>query len=340
MESASLWSSMAFVRNVALAAVRKGIDWPVLAAEIGVPAEVLQKAEGRATIEQCIAVWEVAIRHTGDPLLGLHLGETTTPGVAGMVGYLAESSPDLLTAFQNGQQFHRALTNATQYDIQLSGDEFRYFIEPVPLWYSLSAEAARQIVEHSLSAFMHMIKLLSGKTLFPLRILLRHPRPLDTRPYGQVLKTEPLFGQECNCIVFRLHDMQYPVLGHNPALNRLFRELLEQELAKTAREVSFSGEVRRVILQNFSTALPQVNEVAEYLNTSPRTLQRKLKEEGASFQSISESVKSELALGLLKNRSLTVNEIAYKLGYAEPSIFRRAFKKWTGASPKSFGAQA
>lgn len=329
---------MAFVRNVALSAVRKGIDWPVLAADIGVPPEVLQKGEGRATIEQCIAVWEVAIRHTGDPLLGLHLGETTTPGVAGMVGYLAESSPDLLTAFQNGQQFHRALTNATRYDIQLGGGEFRYFIEPVPLWYSLSPEAARQIVDHSLSAFTHMIKMLSGKTFYPLRVMVRHARPGDTRPYVQVLKTEPSFEQDCNCIVYRLSDMQHPVLGHNPALNRLFRELLEQELVKTAREESFSGEVRRVILQNFSTTLPQLHDVVELLHTTPRTLQRKLKEEGASFQSIAESVKSELALGLLKNRSLTVNEIAYKLGYAEPSVFRRAFKKWTGASPKSYGA--
>ncbi len=340
MENGSLWSSMAFVRNVALAAVRKGAEWPALAAEIGVAAEALQQGEGRVNIEQCIAAWEVAIRHTGDRLLGLHLGETTTPGVAGMVGYLAESSPDLLSAFQYGQQFHRALTNATQYDIQIRGEEFHYFIEPVPLWYQLAPDAARQIVEHSLSAFVHMTKMLSGKTFFPIRVLLRHPRPNDTRPYVQVLKTEPLFGQDCNCIVYRLRDMQLPVLGHNPALNRLFRELLEQELAKTAREESFSSEVRRVILQNFSTTLPQLHDVAGYLRTTPRTLQRKLKEQGASFQSIAESVKSELAFGLLKNRALTVNEIAYKLGYAEPSVFRRAFKKWTGASPKSFGSQA
>jgi AraC-like DNA-binding protein len=76
--------------------------------------------------------------------------------------------------------------------------------------------------------------------------------------------------------------------------------------------------------------------VTAALHVSPRQLQRKLKEEGLTFQQITESVRLELALGMLRNRNLSINAIAYRLGYAEPSVFRRAFKKWTGSTPKEY----
>ncbi len=168
---------------------------------------------------------------------------------------------------------------------------------------------------------------------------LRYARPRDTGEYVRILKVEPSFSQPCNCIVFRLPDMQLPVIGNNPALNALFRDLLEKEIAKTREHETMTNEVRRVLLQNFHTAVPQQSDVTGRLNITPRTLQRKLKDEGTTFQQIVDSVKSELAIGLLKNRSLTVNEVAYKLGYAEPSVFRRAFKKWTGQNPKGYLAE-
>jgi AraC-like DNA-binding protein len=186
------------------------------------------------------------------------------------------------------------------------------------------------------SGTMHIVKLLTGKKLYPIRMSSRYPRPRDTREYMRVLKIEPSFNQPCNCVVLRLRDVQLPIIGHNPTLNALFRELLEKEIAKTREQESFANEVRRAVLQNFNTTLPQLTDVVEVFRITPRTLQRKLKDEGTSFQEIAESVKSELAIGLLKNRSLTVNEVAYKLGYAEPSVFRRAFKKWTGVSPKVY----
>jgi AraC-like DNA-binding protein len=336
MEKPNLWSSMAFVRNVALAAVRKGADLDEICRAVGVTKEILEQPGAAANLDQCIKIWEHAIRHTGDTLLGLHLGETTSPGLAGMVGYLMESSPDLLTAFHNAEQFNRALTNMTTYSVSIRGDMFVYTIDITPAWHDRSPETARQIVEHSASAFVHFVKLLSGKALHPLHVHMRYPRPADTREYLRILKCEPLFGQDSNQIIFRLRDMQLPTIGHNPALNRHFRELLEQEIAKTNQQETFSSEVRRVILQNFNTTLPQLNDVVHHLHITPRTLQRKLKEEGVSFQLITDSVKKELATGLLKKRTLTINEISYKLGYAEPSVFRRAFKKWTGVNPKVY----
>ncbi len=336
MNNTAYWSSMAFVRNVLMAAVRKGANLQALCTAMDITPEVLEQTDARANLEQCTKVWEVAIQHTGDPFLGLHLGEASSPALAGMVGYLMESSADLQTAFQNVQQFNTLITNATEFSLEIRGDEFCYYIEPVQAWRLLSAEATRQVVEHSMAGSIHIAKMLCGKTIYPVRVLLRTARPQNIQAYISVLKCEPLFQQEHNCIIYRLRDMQLPVIGHNPVLNRFFRDLLEKEILKIQQQESFASEVRRAILQNFNHVLPQLSDIVQYLRVSPRTLQRKLQEEGTSFQEIFDAIKLELATSMLKNPSLTVNEVAYKLGYAEPSIFRRAFKKWTGTNPKAY----
>ena len=336
MERPTIWAGMPLIRNIVLAAVSKGADLGDLCRATGITPETLERPDAYADMEQSIKAWEAAIRSTNDPSLGLHIGEVTSPGLAGMLGFLMETSPDLLTAFTNSTQFNGFISNMTVFSLEIRGDEFFYYIEPLEVWHNASPESARQVVDHACAAFVHLTKLLSGKTKYPLRVSMRFARPADTREYVRVLKTEPAFNQPRNYLVYRLRDMHLPVIGHNPQLNLMFRELLEKEIAKTHQRETFTNEVRRVILQNFSSTVPQLTDVVDYLHVTPRTLQRKLQEEGTSFQSIAESVKSELAIGLLQKRSLTVNEVAYRLGYAEPSVFRRAFKKWTGVSPKGY----
>lgn len=326
---------MPLVRNIALAAVRRGATLESVCQAIGISPETLESPEAIANLDQCIKVWEQALHYSGDPFLGLRLGEATSPGLVGMVGYFMESSPDLCTAFRNLVEFKRLFDSAPSW-VETKEEAFLYHMDPDPLWKELSPETARHVFDHGLSAILNFIKLLTGKAIYPARVVSPFPRPADTQEYLRVLKTEPLFGQPNAFIEFRLRDMHAPLIGHNPVLNSVFKNLLEEALAKTTAGPSISGEVRRAVLQKFSSVIPQLAEVAELLHVTPRTLQRRLKEEGATFQGIVESVKSELAIGLLGKPGLTVSEIAWKLGYVEPNVFRRAFKKWTGKSPREY----
>lgn len=332
----ALWVTMPIIRNIVYVAAARGADLQQLCRECNIAPEMLEKEDVLAGLDLNCKIMESAMRLTGDPFLGLHIGQTTSPAILGMVGLLMESSPDLQTAFSNLEQYVRTVTKLYHFYTEVRGEEFNLYCEPIPAWNSLSPETARMSVDLSFSGTLHMVRLLTGKTLYPLRLLSRYPRMRETKEYVRILKVEPAFSQPCNCITFRMKDIRLPVIGHNPALNALFKELLAKEIAKTREQSTLAGEVRRLILQNFDTAIPQLSDVVRWMNVTPRTLQRKLQEEGVSFQHIAESVKSELAIDLLKDRSLTVNEVAYKLGYAEPSVFRRAFKKWTGASPGAY----
>lgn len=326
---------MPLVRNIALVAARRGAGLDEVCKAIGVTRETLEDPKAIATLDQCIKAWEQALHYTKDPFLGLHLGEMTSPGLVGMVGYFMESSPDLLTAFHNLVEFKHLVDSDPSY-VEIRGDEFIYHMDADPLWNEISPETARHVVEHGFSTIPNFIRLLCGKAVYPLRVHTRFPRPRDTREYVRILKTEPVFDQDSDYMVFKMSDMRLPLISHNPVLNAIFKELLEKEIAGMGTSATFSDEVRRVILKKFSAAIPQLAEVAASLNITPRTLQRRLREEGVTFQSIVEKVKSELAISLLKKPNLTVNEIAYKLGYMEPNVFRRAFKKWTGVSPKAY----
>lgn len=337
MEKKGFWAAMPLVRNIALVALRRGATMEEVCKAIGVTQATLENPEAIANLDQSIKAWELAMRYSGDPFLGLHLGETTSPGLVGMVGYFMESSPDLQTAFHNLIEFSR-LVDSEPTHIEVRGEEFILHLPVDPLWVELSPETARQVLDHGFSSIPNFIKLLCGKAIHPIRVSSPFPRPSDTREYARIFKAEPLFNQPSAYVAFRLQDMQMPLIGHNPVLNKVFKELLEKAIARSGTAVSIANDVRRVILQKFISTIPQLPEVAELLHVSPRTLQRRLKDEGVTFQGIVESVKSEMAIGMLKKPGLTVNEIAYKLGYMEPNVFRRAFKKWTGRSPREYGS--
>jgi AraC-like DNA-binding protein len=93
---------------------------------------------------------------------------------------------------------------------------------------------------------------------------------------------------------------------------------LETEIKKENNGVTFGSEVKQMILLNYQFDFPQLEEIAEKMHMTPRTLQRKLKEENSSFRQLLDSIKQELACNMLVNKRLSIAEIAYKLGYAEP----------------------
>ena len=334
MTKEGLWVSMPIMRNIAFGAERHGLALEELCRAAGIDRALLDQQDAVMMFEPMCQMMDMAMKLTNDPFLGLHTGELSTPVTLGLVGQLMETSPDLMTAFMNTSKYLSAVTGVYEYVAEVVGEEFRFYADPVEVWHNMSPETARMSVEMTYSGLLHIIRLLSSRVLYPVRIEMRYARPRDTSEYERVFKVMPQFNAPRNCMIFNQKSLQLPVIGHNPTVNQILKELLEKEIDKTRREVSFSNEVRRLILVKFDTTLPQLTDLVQYFNTTPRTIQRKLKEEGQSFQQIADSVKKELAINLLKNPALTVNEVAYRLGYAEPSVFRRAFKKWTGVNPK------
>src|SRR5262249_18275873 len=123
-------------------------------------------------------------------------------------------------------------------------------------------------------------------------------------------------------------------------LYEIMRRYLEQILEEMPPEHEVLASVRRAVAESMREGRPSLTRVAKKMAMSPRTLQRQLKEQGMDFKQLVADTRRLFALSYLGNRSQTLTEIAFLLGYSEVSAFNRAFKRWTGSTPLAYRDQA
>jgi AraC-like DNA-binding protein len=126
-----------------------------------------------------------------------------------------------------------------------------------------------------------------------------------------------------------------PLRTADPAAFEHAEKLCERELQNLVSDASVSARVRRLMLAK-QVNFPSLTVTARILHMTPRTLHRRLLDEGTSFQEILDEVRHSLAMEYLKSQHMTIQELAYTLGYGDTANFRRAFKRWTGVAPSFF----
>lgn len=333
----ALWVSMPIIRNSAMIAAKNKADLQAICGAGGITIDDLENADIKLTLQQNCAITAATVTVSGDANMGLHTGEKTTQTVLGIIGYLMESSENALVALQNLQQYTSAVTRLFTFITEVKNDEAIYYAEPVDIWNDTSPETARQSVDVAFAGALHIIRLLTGKNFHPKKVMYRYDQPKDISEHERIFKCRPVFDQSANCMIFSLKDMQYPVIGYNKELNRIFKNLLDNKIKK-GQEAGFTHRVRNILMLHYQLQFPQLEQVASLLHITPRTLQRKLQEENTSFRMIADSIRQEIACNLLRNHSFSISDIAYKLGYTELSAFQRAFRQWTGKTPGTFRA--
>jgi len=113
-------------------------------------------------------------------------------------------------------------------------------------------------VDISFAGTLHISRLLIGRNLRPKRVMYRYARIRDTQEYERILHFRPVFGQDCNGIVFHLSDLNYPVPGYNQHLYVAFQQMLKEELMKNENRGHFYERVRQGILEQYQVAFPKL----------------------------------------------------------------------------------
>ncbi len=146
-------------------------------------------------------------------------------------------------------------------------------------------------------------------------------------------------GARQNTLVFDRADFDRPFHTHNPALWAAVAPQLEAELSQALSSKAIGEQVKGVLKRLLAGRRPGIVDVAKELRLSSRTLQRRLAEEGATFQQVTQEARRELARHYLLHSSLELNEAAYLLGYEDAHSFFRAFQQWEGSSPGQWRAR-
>jgi AraC-like DNA-binding protein len=178
----------------------------------------------------------------------------------------------------------------------------------------------------------------TGTRLSPVRVELLQPRA-HVKAIERYFGCPVVCGAARNAIVFRAADAERPFVTRNAELLGMLAPQFEEELKRENTDENFLERVRSAIQQKLTGQRPTIEDIADALHVSPRTLQRRLQDEGSSFQRVLEEARHHLARHYLNNSFLELNEAAYLLGYNDANSFVRAFRTWEGMPPARWREQ-
>ncbi len=176
----------------------------------------------------------------------------------------------------------------------------------------------------------------------PVRVELIGPPLTNAREYAEAFGAPTTARAEQNALVFSRATWNAALPAPDGMLNRMLRRharllLDRQPIGSSTTAVE---QVRAQLLRTSRTGLVSIEQVAGALATTARTLQRRLRSEGARFDDLSRDVRTSLAQAYLADRGLSVSEVAFLVGFSESSAFSRAFRRWTGSTPQAYRREA
>jgi AraC-like DNA-binding protein len=306
-----------------------GLDRDELMRAAGLTEEELADADARISMVKVWSVWRAAIERSSDPGLGVQIGTTADARSLGLVGYSMLYSTNLREALQRLQRYGRILSDATKFQVEEDGDRVALTFAPAPKLDSLIHPAASRF-----SALLTISREITHHDIVPLEVHFSFARPTDTSSYRDCFRSTLEFESTTPKVVLRGSDLDLPVVTRDPNLGNYLEQLAEGTLGSLESTSSFADQVRRTLWLKLSSGRPDLDTIASSMSTSVRTLQRRLEAEGTSFAALLDAFRRKMAEQLLRDPALAVYEIAFLLGYSEPSTFFRACRRWYGASPR------
>jgi AraC-like DNA-binding protein len=325
-----------FVANLIAYAAQQGADGEALTALTGLGFEELGEEGRKLDNETYNRVLETAVAMTGDPCLGLHAGEYLNLSAAGLVLQIMQASATLRQALQYACDFANLSCSALPLALEDRGDETWITLTPDALWLEQSPLAVQHTTAGLLAFTLREFRTLTWRQPQPVAIYYAFEPPTRLAEYERVLGARLACRAPQTAIVLRQRELAQPIVTRDQGLLQALVQLAEERLTTLQHQGGFLQTVRRTMLNLARPEFPSAEMTAANLNLSLRSLQRKLQEEDTTYQALLEELKCEFAIAYLRKPSLTVSEIAYVLGYAEPSSLVRSFKRWTGKTPQRF----
>ena len=267
---------------------------------------------------------------TGCPHFGLLVGAQGGLHSLGLVGLLAEYSPDVGTALRSLVRFFHHHLRGASIDVVVDGElaVFDYTI------YQPGTEATDQIGAGAMAGAVNIMRGLCGADWNPSEVMLAHRRPADVEPYRRIFRAPIRFDAEQNAFIFQASWLSHRLAEHEPAIRRLLKEKIDALEAQFRHE--FPEQVRRVLRIALLTDRTSIEDIAALFSMQPRTLNRRLSAFGLSFQDLVDEGRFEIARQALLDTDVNVGHVAALLDYADASSFVRAFQRWSGKTPSQW----
>lgn len=264
--------------------------------------------------------------------LPLRIGAAMRSDEYGAFGLAWKSAPNLLGSYMRSERYGHVLGSAESYSLEESGGGLFFNLEkagdgrPGML---LSNEA-------SMAAVDMISKEVSTLSFMPLAVYFKHGPRDDTSAYESHFGCPVYFESGRDALLVSQASVAAPNKVGDETIARFFDRHLEEQLTSLTSDIDFEQQVRRAVANVLSEGIPSLSLIASELTIGTRTLQRRLADQGLSFQSVVDRARKDFAQRLLRETDYSLAEVAFLTGFSEQSGFTRAFKRWAGQTPRSY----
>lgn len=305
----------------------RGISPQAVFRHAGLPAGILNQDEVLLTTEEFFALYRGIAEVTSDPTIGLKLGTEDRMERYDPIAIAAVSTRSLRDAIGRVGRY-KQLTCPEKIDLLERGNEAAVHFT----WLLADEEEPAMLVDVCFAWILSIARRGTGRPIHPRRVEFQRPEA-HRAVYETHFQCPIKFKAARNILVFNKTDLDATFLTYNAELLAAVAPQLEAELKQQLAEKDFREQVKGTLKRLLAGERPAIEHVARELRLSKRTLQRRLTEDGISFQHLMEEARRELARHYLLHSSLELNETAYLLGYEDANSFFRAFHEWEGTSP-------
>ncbi|MEQ5842762.1 AraC family transcriptional regulator [Paraburkholderia acidicola] len=306
-----------------------GIDPTRLCMGLGFEVADLSNPECRLSFRQASAMIRRAIELSPEQGLGLRIGSAETIASIGLVGYAMLTSPTFGDAISLGMKMQNYTGALLDFDAEI--DKNGLTLHAICRFHEPDIEMF--LVEEAFGSFPKVAQALVGEDFRFNSVELSYPRPAYADQYEQYFKCPVRFGQKRNAVTCDMSWLARPLATYDPLSNRQALEVLQMTVSQEDTGAEFIESIERIVRRDLRNP-PTLGQVAAQLCMSDRTLRRRLADSGVSYQAVLDNIRHARALALLSTPRLSIEEIAYEVGFSDSHNFRRAFKRWTGHGPR------
>jgi AraC-like DNA-binding protein len=307
------------------------VAFDALACQAGVDPELISRPNARIPSVRIHKLWRMAAEATKDPLLGLRAGSLARPGTFHALGLGIVSSTSVLAALKRIERYSSIVsTNGRMVLLDQGGF---LVLEARPTLQTV--QPAEPWFDAIVVALCRLLTTCAGPAATPVKVRLKQGSPVHPDEYRKVLHCPVEFYAERMALVFDRQLAAQPVHSGNAELAAESDRIANRYLELLAPS-SVAARVRGLLVKGMLGGELDQDAVARVLNLSPSTLQRRLRKEGTSYQTLLDSTRRELALEYLREGQHSIADVAFLLGFADQSNFTRAFRRWTGKTPRQY----
>jgi AraC-like DNA-binding protein len=320
-----------YISQFHLLADRCGLAGNEILQQAGIDPEIVGKPGQRVDAEKLAAaivgIWDALDDEA------MHLSKSRIPrGSFYMMGKLTVHEPNLQKALQQLIRFYGMVTDAYSANLSTSGDKALMTFELT----SPEMDKEHLLAEIHLMSIHRYCSWLVAENIVPNEVFFSYPTPPQVKEYSFLFPGKHVFDAPAMGFSFSRKYLDRDNVQNIGTLKTFMKRCPVDLFLRPISDFSLSNEVRVLLLASIQKGFPTVREAAEYFHMTRRTLMRRLQDEGSTFQQIKDLVRRDRAVYFLTTQSFAVSEIAEKVGYSDPAVFARAFKSWTGLSPREY----